>query len=276
MVVSECTSSNGSTSMGSTCAATLALLNGGVPLAAPVAGISIGLMSDEKNHVLLRDIEGIEDFYGEMDFKVAGTSSGITAIQVDVKGDGIKKDLIPEILKEAKIVRNALIDVMVEEAGSEIKVSENAPKIFQKKIGKSDVSILIGPGGKMIKSIQGDCDVKIDIDDEFDDKNALVVVTAPNSKAGEMAKERIDLLFKTAKAGETYEGKITSIREFGLFVSLFGRTDGLLHISEVDKKGKSGRLTEKDLVSLYKVGETINVKVKEIRRDGKVSLILNK
>ena len=128
----------------------------------------------------------------------------------------------------------------------------------------------------MIKSILVECDVKIDIDDEFDDKNALVVVTAPNSKAGEMAKERIDLLFKTAKAGETYEGKITSIREFGLFVSLFGRTDGLLHISEVDKKGKSGRLTEKDLVSLYKVGETINVKVKEIRRDGKVSLILNK
>ena len=136
--------------MGSTCAATLALLNGGVPLAAPVAGISIGLMSDEKNHVLLRDIEGIEDFYGEMDFKVAGTSNGITAIQVDVKGDGIKKELIPEILKEAKIVRNALIDVMVEEAGSEVKVSENAPKIFQKKIGKSDVSTLIGPGLSLI------------------------------------------------------------------------------------------------------------------------------
>ena len=275
-VVSECISSNGSTSMGSTCAATLALLNGGVPLAAPVAGISIGLMTDEKNHVLLRDIEGIEDFYGEMDFKVAGTSNGITAIQVDVKGDGIKKDLIPEILEEAKVVRNALIEVMTEEAGSDLKVSESAPKIFQKKIGKSDVSILIGPGGKMIKSIQGDCDVKIDIDDEFDEKNALVVVTAPNSKAGEMAKQRIDLLFKTAKPGETYEGKITSIREFGLFVSLFGRTEGLLHISEVDKKGKSGRLSEKDLVSLYKVGESINVKVKEIRRDGKVSLILNK
>ncbi|MBT02400.1 polyribonucleotide nucleotidyltransferase [bacterium] len=275
-VVSECTSSNGSTSMGSTCAATLALLDGGVPLIEPVAGISIGLMSDEDGHVLLRDIEGIEDFYGEMDFKVAGTVNGITAIQVDVKGEGIKQEFIPDILEEARIVRNGLLDVIKEEAGGERKVSESAPKIFQKKIGKSDVSTLIGPGGKMIKSIQGDCDVKIDIDDEFDDHNALVVVTAPNAEAGEMAKQRIDLLFKTAKAGEIYEGKVTSIREFGLFVSLFGRTEGLLHISEVDKKGKSGRLNEKDLIALYKVGEEISVKVKEIRRDGKVSLILNK
>ncbi|MBC8515341.1 polyribonucleotide nucleotidyltransferase [bacterium] len=274
-VVSECIASNGSTSMGATCATTIALMDGGVPLKAPVAGISIGLMTDDTQAVLLNDIEGIEDFFGEMDFKVAGTTKGITAIQVDVKGGGICRDLLPQILSQAKDVRLGLIEIIEDEMEGDVKMSPYAPRIVRKEIQKDQISTIIGPGGKMIRGIQADCGVQVDVDEDVERGVGIVHVTAPDEASMNTAVDRINALFRKAEAGETYTGPITSIREFGLFVRLFGSTDGLVHISEVDKQGR-GRLSERDLKEMYSEGDEITVFVKEIRRDGKVSLTMPK
>lgn len=269
-VVTECTSSNGSTSMASTCSACVALLNGGVPLKEPVAGISIGLISEGDTQILLKDIEGVEDFYGDMDFKVAGTRNGITAIQVDFKLYGIPLSWLDDIFTAAKEVRLGLLDLMADEIPEPSALAENAPRISVKKIPRSEISKLIGPGGKMIRSIQEDCGVKIDVNDD-EERWGTVFLTAPDGESENCALSRINDLFRKAEVGEVYEdATVTGVRDFGIFVRLFGSTEGMLHISEVG----DSRLSTEELERMFSEGDKVTVTVREIRRDGKVSLTM--
>lgn len=262
-VVSEILSSNGSSSMASVCGSTLAMMDGGVPIKKPAAGIAMGIMFDEQgNYKILTDIQGPEDHHGDMDFKVAGTRDGVTAIQMDVKIDGITPKIAAEVLAQAKEARLQILSKM-EQAIAKPKddLSKYAPRIYTIQINPDKIGAVIGPGGKVINEIIKETGVAIDISDD-----GTVLITSTDSDAANKAKNWIQDITREAVVGAVYEGKIVKIMPFGAFVEIFPGTDGLLHISEISNK----RIEKVE--DALKEGEIVKVKVKEITPEGKISL----
>ena len=263
-VVSESTASNGSTSQASICAATLALMDGGVPIKTPVAGISVGLMSDEENennYVLLSDIQGPEDHYGDMDFKVAGTKDGITAIQLDVKVGGIKINILKEALIRAKNARLEILDVITKEiATPRPNISDRAPKILTTKIKKDQIGMVIGPGGKNINAIREQTGTEITIEED-----GTVIVTGKNGGAEEAIKI-IENMTHEYKVGDTAEGEVVKIMEFGAFVKIGYDTEALVHISEL------APFRVAKVSDIIKEGDRVPVKVIKLDEKGRLSL----
>lgn len=263
--VAEVTESNGSSSQASICAGTMSLMAAGVPIKAPVAGIAMGLIMDEDtgNYTVLTDIQGMEDHFGDMDFKVAGTEKGITALQMDIKVKGITREIFEEALSQANKARKEILANMLEAIPEpRADVSKYAPKMDQMKINTDKIKDVIGPGGKMINKIIDECDnVKIDIDDD-----GSVTVYHMDREAINKAMKRIEEIVREAKVGEIYEAEVVRIENFGAFVRLFGNTDGLLHISKIAHE-RIDRVED-----VLKLGDIVRVKVTEIDDKGKVSV----
>ncbi|BFT66356.1 polyribonucleotide nucleotidyltransferase [uncultured Parvimonas sp.] len=263
-LVSEVLSSNGSSSQASICGSTLSLLDAGVPIKDSVAGIAMGLIKDEetKKIAILTDIQGLEDHFGDMDFKVAGTKDGITALQMDIKIDGISREILATALEKAKKARLHILSIMNDcIATPSEEMSKYAPKIFTMQILPEKIREVIGPGGKVINKIIDETGVKIDT---FDD--GRIAITADSRENGERAKEMINEIVKEVEVGEIYNGVITTITNFGAFVELIKGKEGLLHISNMTHE----RLDKVE--NLFKVGDTVEVKVIEIDNQGKIKL----
>ena len=270
--VSEAFGSNGSTSMGSVCASTLGLLSAGVPLRAPVAGIALGLISDEVDgkteYVALTDILGAEDAFGDMDFKVAGTREFVTALQLDTKLDGIPADVLAAALNQAHDARQTILDVMAEAIDEPSEMSLFAPRIITIKIPVDKIGELIGPKGKMINQIQDDSGAKISIDDD-----GTVYVGADNGEAAEAAKLAINAIANPTmpEVGERYLGTVVKTVDFGAFISLLPGKDGLLHISKLRELNGGQRVN--NVEDVLSVGQKIQVEIAELGDRGKLSLI---
>ncbi|MGI6151117.1 MAG: polyribonucleotide nucleotidyltransferase [Christensenellales bacterium] len=263
-LVSEVVSSNGSTSQASVCGSTLSLMDAGVPIKAPVAGVAMGLVKDEESGkvVVLSDIQGLEDFLGDMDFKVAGTAGGITAIQMDMKIKGIDKEIIDRALKRALDGRLYILDKMLETLPAPRKeLSKYAPRIISFKINPDKIRDVIGPGGKIINKIIADTGVKIDIEDD-----GSVFIASVDSAAAAEAKRIIESLTHEVAVGEVYLGKVVRIMTFGAFVELLPGKDGLVHISKL-----SNRRVNK-VEDVVNIGDEILVRVEEIDDKGRVNL----
>jgi len=259
-VVSEVLESNGSTSMASTCGSSLALMDAGVPIKEHIAGISIGLLTKENNYVLLTDIQGFEDFFGEMDFKVAGTKNGITAIQMDTKLEGLNFDIIYNSLLQAKQGREEILNIMYSVIDKPNPLSPKAPRFIYLQIEQSKIPEIIGPQGKIIKKIIEETNVKIDIED-----NGKVIIYATNEENAEKAKELIENI-TNFQEGKVYLGKIVRIEPYGVFVKIAEGKVGLLHVSEADM----GFI--QDARKVFKIDEEIVVKVLKIDENGKFTL----
>jgi polyribonucleotide nucleotidyltransferase len=231
-IVSEITESNGSSSMASVCGGCLAMMDAGVPLKRPVAGIAMGLVLEENRYAILSDIAGAEDHYGDMDFKVTGTEKGITALQMDIKVAGINAQILVEALEQAKKGRLHILKAMGQAIDAPREdISQHAPRIITIKIHPDKIRDVIGPGGKMIRSITEETGAKIDIEDD-----GTVKIATPDGEAAEAALERIKALTAEAEIGETYLGTVSRIVDFGAFVEIFPGVDGLLHISEISER----------------------------------------
>jgi polyribonucleotide nucleotidyltransferase len=228
-VVSDILESNGSSSMATVCGGCLALMDAGVPIKTPVAGIAMGLVKEGDNYAILTDIAGAEDHFGDMDFKVAGTKDGITALQMDIKITGVTPQIMSEALQQAKAGRLHVLGKMLEVLPEpRTSISSFAPRMYTLKINKQKIGELIGPGGKVIRGIIDQTGVKIDVDDD-----GKVNVAATDESAANKALKMIKDLVAEAELGKTYLGKVVRLAEFGAFVEIFPGTDGLLHISEV-------------------------------------------
>jgi len=268
--VSEALSSNGSTSMGSVCASTLALLNAGVPLKAPVAGIAMGLISDtvdgETEYVALTDILGAEDAFGDMDFKVAGTREFVTALQLDTKLDGIPSAVLAAALKQARDARLHILDVMAEAIDGPDEMSPFAPRVTVVKIPVDKIGAVIGPKGAMINSIQDETGAQITIEDD-----GTIYVGASDGLSAQAAVDQINAIAKPQmpKVGERFLGTVVKTAAFGAFVSLLPGKDGLIHISKLGRGKRVGKV--EDVVN---VGDKIQVEIAEIDQRGKISLVL--
>ncbi len=265
-VVSEVLSSNGSTSQGSICGSTLSLMDAGVPIKAPVAGISVGLITDpedDDNFMTMVDIQGLEDFFGDMDFKVAGTKKGITAIQMDLKVDGLTPAIIKTALEQTRNARYYILDEVMLKAISEPRedISQYAPKIINMQIPVDKIRDVIGSGGKTIQGIIAETGAKIDIEDD-----GRVYIAAVDPASGEKAKTMIENIIKDPEVGEIYEGKVVKIMDFGAFVEILPGTDGLIHISKL-AKGRVEKVTD-----VVKEGDMVKVEIIEIQPNGKINL----
>ncbi|MEP6894143.1 MAG: polyribonucleotide nucleotidyltransferase [Chloroflexota bacterium] len=262
-VVSEALSSNGSTSMGSVCGSTLALMDAGVPIKAPVSGVAMGLITDDTGrYKILTDIQGTEDHLGDMDFKVAGTAAGITALQMDIKISGLSTQMMKEALEQAKSARAFILGKMLEVlAESRAELKEHAPRIITVKIPVDKIGALIGPGGKNIRALQEETGVKIDIEED-----GTVYIASTNAANAKIAQERIAGLGENAVIGNIYTGQVVRIADFGAFVQILPGMDGLVHISQL----ASERVNKvEDVVSM---GDEITVMVTDIDPQGKIRL----
>lgn len=261
-IVSDILESNGSSSMATVCGGTLSLMDAGVPIKAPVAGIAMGLIRGEEKSVILTDILGAEDHYGDMDFKVTGTRKGITAFQMDIKISGLELSTIREALLQAKEARLHILDIMEKTiAKPRPELSVYAPRIITFKVKQDKIGEIIGPGGKNIRSIIEQTGVEIDIEDD-----GSVFIAAKDQKAGELAQERILKMIEEPEVGKCYLGKVKRITPFGAFVEIIPGKDGLVHISELDTK-RVNRV--EDVLS---VGDEVNVKIIGIDNEGKIRL----
>ena len=262
-LVSEVLSSNGSTSQGAICGSTLALMDAGVPIKAPVAGISCGLITEGENWKTMIDIQGLEDFFGDMDFKVAGTKDGITAIQMDLKIDGLTPAMVKEALDKTKEARIYILDdIMLPVIGApRAELSPYAPKTLMTTVPVDKIRDVIGSGGKVIQKICADCNVKIDIDDD-----GKVVVCGVDADGLKQAMFIIDTITKDPEVGTIYNGKVTRLMDFGAFVEIAPGKEGLCHISQLDFKR-----VEK-VSDVVNVGDQIAVKVREIDAQGRLNL----
>lgn len=260
--VSEVLESNGSSSQASICGSTLALMDAGVPIKAPVAGIAMGLVKHGDDVVVLTDIQGMEDSLGDMDFKCAGTEKGVTALQMDIKISGVTRDILSRALSQAregrlKIMRTLLAAI----AAPREHLSQFAPKIIQMAISPDKIRDVIGPSGKVINKIIDETGVKIDIE-----QNGSIMIFSIDEEDGKKAKEIIENLVRVAKVGDIFVGKVKRIEKFGAFVSLFGHTDGLVHISELDNKR-----VEK-VEDIVNIGDEVRVKVIDVDHQGRIKL----
>ena len=266
-VVSEVLSSNGSTSQASVCGSCLALMDAGVPIKAPVAGIAMGLIErveedGSSKMAILSDIQGMEDFLGDMDFKVAGTAKGVTAIQMDIKVHGLSKEVLQNALKQAYEGRMHIMKEMLDELPEPRKeLSPYAPRIISMQIEPDQIRTVIGPGGKTINRIIADTGVKIDIDD-----TGLVYIAAPDMESAKAGIREIELLLKEPEPGEIYEGKVTRVMPFGAFIEILPGKEGLLHISKMAKER-----VEK-VEDVMNVGDVVKVKVTEIDSQNRINL----
>jgi polyribonucleotide nucleotidyltransferase len=253
-IVSETLESNGSSSMGSVCGSTLALMDAGVPIKAPVSGIAMGLVKEGDDYVILTDIQGAEDHLGDMDFKVAGTRDGITALQMDIKITGVTQEIMRGALEQANRARNSILDVMLDvipESRSEL--SQNAPRITAIKIDPEKIGMVIGKGGETIRGLEADYEVQIDIEE---DGTILIYATDGEKAAAGIA--AIQALTKEPEVGDTYTGKVVKTTQFGAFVELKKGTDGLLHVSNVGP-GRVGHIED-----VMARGDVLDVVVQEV------------
>jgi len=261
-LVSEVMSSSGSTSMGATCGSTLALMDAGVPIASPVSGIAMGLVTEGEKYKILTDIQALEDFYGDMDFKIAGTSKGITAIQLDVKIAGLTEKMVEETFAQAKDGRNFILGKMLETiAETRSEVSKYAPRVVVMHILPKKIGEVIGSGGKTINKIIEETGVAIDIEDD-----GTVMISGVDPAAIENAKKWIEGLTHEPKPGEEYEGTVKKVMEFGAFVEIMPGKEGLVHIS------KLAPYRVEDIHKEVKVGDRMKVRVSEIDSQGRLNL----
>ena len=261
-VVSEVLESNGSSSMGTVCAGTMAMMDGGVPIKAPVAGIAMGLVKGDDKVAVLSDILGDEDHTGDMDFKVAGTKDGITAVQMDIKIRELSRDIMQKALEQARVGRLHILGKMLETIREARKdISPYAPKVLTIKINPDKIREIIGPGGKTVRAIQSETNTRVEIDD-----SGIVKIAAFSSEEGEKAKKMVEAITMDPEIGAIYEGTVVKITDFGAFVQLSPGTDGLVHISQL----ANHRVT--NVSDVVKEGQKLKVKVLEINRDGKIRL----
>lgn len=265
-IVSEVLESNGSSSMASVCGSTLALLDAGVPIKDNVAGIAMGLMMDDKNYKVLTDIQGPEDHHGDMDLKIAGTKKGITAIQMDVKVNGVNLQILKDVFKQAKKARMEILETMEKTIKKpRPELSPFAPRVYSLQVSPHRIRDIIGPGGKTINEITSETGATIDIEDD-----GLVFVTAEDSEGAKKAIGRIKSLTREIKIGEIFQGKVVKIADFGAFIELCPGQEGLLHISELTPE------RTRKVEDFLHQGEFVNVKVKKIDEQGKIGLELAK
>ena len=263
-IISEVLESNGSSSMASVCGSTLALLDGGVPIKAPVAGVAMGLVKEGDDYVILTDIQGLEDHLGDMDFKVAGTSDGITALQMDMKITGVSAELLKEALGQARNGRLEILETIREEIPEpRSEVSDYAPRVEVLKIPKEKIGLLIGPGGKTINALQAEYEVNISVEDD-----GTVFVAGIDGISAKNAVSTINGMTKDVEAGDIYNGKVVKITNFGAFVELTPGRDGLLHISRL-APGKERVERVEDVVS---EGDPLKVRVLEVDKQNRISL----
>ena len=261
-LVAEVLESNGSSSQASICASTMAMMDAGIPIKAPVAGIAMGLVKKGDNYSVLSDIQGMEDHLGDMDFKVAGTEKGITALQMDIKIEGLSRQILEESLTQAKIGRMKILEHMIATISTpRVELSEFAPKIIMIRINPDKIRDVIGPGGKVINKIIEETSVKIDTE-----QDGTIYISSPNSEMNEKAKAMIENIVREAKVGEYYLGKVKRIEKFGAFLEIFPGKDGLLHISEIQEE------RTKTVEDVLKMGDELLVKVIEIDNQGRVNL----
>ena len=261
-IVSEVLESNGSSSMGTVCSGILAMMDGGVPIKAPVSGIAMGLVKEGDQVVILSDILGDEDHTGDMDFKVTGTAEGITALQMDIKIHELSREIMHKALEQAKAGRLHILDKMLQAlAVPRAEISPFAPKIIAIKINPDKIRDIIGPGGKVIRAIQSETNTKIEIDD-----SGLVKIAATSAEDGEAARLQVETLTMEPEVGTIYEGKVVKTTDFGAFVQIVPGTDGLVHISQLANH-RVGKVTD-----VVKEGDFLKVKVLEISKDGKIRL----
>jgi len=261
-LVSEILGSNGSTSMASTCASTLALMDAGVPISKPVAGISVGLVAENGKEVTLTDIQGLEDHLGDMDFKVTGTKDGITAIQLDIKINGISMDLVKRALEQAKKARLVILDKIKKVIDAPRKeLSEYAPRVTVIQINPDKIGLVIGPGGKNIKRLIEESGAEINIEDD-----GRIFISSVDPAGSEMAKKSIEMMTYEIKPGEVFDGTVMRIMNFGAFVEMLPGKEGLVHISQLDTK----RVAKVE--DVVKVGDKLKVKVMEVDDKGRYNL----
>ncbi|MFN2356482.1 MAG: polyribonucleotide nucleotidyltransferase [Desulfotignum sp.] len=261
-LVGEVMESNGSSSMGTVCAGCMALMDGGVPIKAPVSGIAMGLIKEGDNTVILSDILGDEDHFGDMDFKVAGPKEGITALQMDIKIKELSKDIMEKALIQAKAGRLHILEKMLETIDtSRADISPHAPKILSIMINPDKIRDIIGPGGKIIRALQADTNTVIEVDD-----SGLVKIAGENQEDAQRAMDMVSDIALDPEIGAIYEGKVVKITDFGAFVNIKSGTDGLVHISEL------ADYRVKKVTDVVKEGDVISVKVLDITRDGKIKL----
>ncbi|HZC83587.1 MAG TPA: S1 RNA-binding domain-containing protein, partial [Rubrobacter sp.] len=262
-IISEVLESNGSSSMASVCGSTLALMDGGVPIKAPVAGVAMGLVKEGDDYVILSDIQGLEDHMGDMDFKVAGTADGITALQMDMKITGVSAKLLQEALEQAKVGRLQILEILrgaIAEPRAE--VSDYAPRVEVIKIPKDKIGMLIGPGGKTINALQEQFGVNISVEDDG------TVFVAGEGSISRDAASAINGMMKDVEAGEIYTGKVVKTTNFGAFVELTPGRDGLVHISRL----APGRQRVERVEDVVNEGDRIKVRVLEIDKQNRISL----
>jgi polyribonucleotide nucleotidyltransferase len=261
-IVSEVLESNGSSSMGTVCSGILALMDGGVPIKAPVSGIAMGLVKEGDQVVILSDILGDEDHTGDMDFKVTGTEEGITALQMDIKIHELSREILEKALAQAREGRLHILGKMLQALATPREaISPFAPKIVSIKINPDKIRDVIGPGGKVIRAIQSETNTKIEIDD-----SGLVKIAATSAEDGDAAREQVESLTMEPEVGTIYEGKVVKTTDFGAFVQIVPGTDGLVHISQLANR-RVGKVTD-----VVKEGDMLKVKVLEISKDGKIRL----
>lgn len=261
-VVSEVLSSNGSSSMGSVCGSTLSLMDAGVPIKAPVAGIAMGLIKENNNIAILTDIQGLEDHLGDMDFKVAGTTEGITALQMDIKIDGIDRSVLETALSDAKVARLRILDVMTDAISApRDEIAPNAPRLLTIDVHPDKVREVIGSGGKVINGIIDKTGVKIDIEDD-----GHITITAVDQESGDAAIKMIENIVHEPEVGEVYLGKVTRIMNFGAFAEFSNGKEGLIHISQIAHE----RVNKVE--DVLKIGDEVMVKIMEIDEKGRVNL----
>jgi polyribonucleotide nucleotidyltransferase len=262
-LVSEVLASNGSSSMASVCGSTLALMDTGVPIKAPVSGVAMGLVKDGDRYAILTDIQGLEDHLGDMDFKVAGTENGITALQMDIKIKGLSAEIMAEALSQAKEARTHILQQMLDTiAEPRTELKPHVPRIVTVQIPEDKIGAVIGPGGKIIRGIQDETGVQIDIEED-----GTVFIASADGEGARLAREQIERLTETPEVGRIYTGKVTGIQDFGCFVEITPGTDGLVHISQLDSQ------RVQSVEDVVKRGDEITVMVTEInQRSGKIRL----
>ena len=261
-VVSEITESNGSSSMASVCGSSLALMDAGVPIAAPVAGIAMGLVKEQDRYAVLSDILGDEDHLGDMDFKVAGTAEGVTALQMDIKIEGINEEIMEDALNQAREGRLHILGEMSKVIQmSRESVSENAPQYTTYKIDPDKIRDVIGKGGATIRSICDETGASIDIDDD-----GTVKIYGENKESSAAALERVKAVTEEAEVGKLYKGKVVRIVDFGAFVNILPGTDGLVHISQISEE-RVEKVTD-----YLSEGQMVQVKVTEVDQRGRIKL----
>ena len=261
-IMSDILESNGSSSMASVCGATLGLMAAGVPITNPVAGISVGLVKEDDNWVLLTDIIGDEDHFGDMDFKIAGTQNGITGIQLDLKIDGISEEILRATLAQSREARIEILRIMLTAISRpRDEISKWAPRLLRTSIHPDKIGMLIGPGGKMIRSIQEETGASLDVEDD-----GTVTIASQNAESAQAAMRRVEMLTASVEIGRIYDGKVTSVKDFGAFVEILPGRDGLCHISELSDEYVSS------VGDVCKVGDPMKVKVISVDEQDRVKL----